>query len=188
MAMHEIDENEYAEYQRLREVATLIQKNPDATRRLQEAVAIAAPDRIGPEIRIRNEVNERLSAIDKKFDDFLAAQTKEREDRHAEESKRELEGRWLKGRSALRAAGYNDDGIAKIEELMEQRGVADHEVAAAYFERENPPPDPVVTGGSRWNFFDMPKDDVSLDALMKGDDEGFLRQAVPAALKDARGR
>ena len=185
---HEIDENEYAEYQRLREVASLIQKNPEATRRLQEAVAIAAPDRIGPEIRIRNEMNERLSGIEKLLADDRAERAKEREERQAEESKRELESRWLKGRTALRSAGYNDDGIAKIEELMEQRGVADHEVAAAYFERENPPPDPVVTGGSRWNFFDMPKDDVSLDALMKGDDEAFLRQAVPAVLKDMRGR
>jgi hypothetical protein len=187
MPMHELDENQYAEYQRLVEITQLVQKNPKATRMLQEAIAEAAPDRIGPEIRIRNEVNEKLAGIEKMIADERAERAKEREERAAEEAKRDIEGRWLKGRSTLRAAGYNDEGISKIEELMEKRGVADHEVAAAYFERENPPPDPVVTGSQRFSFFDMPKDDVSLEALMKGDDEGFLRQAIPAALKDVRG-
>jgi hypothetical protein len=188
MATHEIDENDYAEFQRLREVATLIQKNPEATRRLQEAVAIAAPERIGPEIRIRNEVNEKFSGIEKKLDEFLSGQAKEREERQAESAKRELEGRWLKGRAALRDAGYNVEGIGHVEKLMEERGVADHEVAAAFFERENPPPEPVSTGSSRWDFFNIPKDDVSLDALMKGDEESFLRNAIPAAIKEVRGR
>jgi hypothetical protein len=29
---------------------------------------------------------------------------------------------------------------------------------------------------------------VSLDALMKGDEESFLRNAIPSALKEVRGR
>lgn len=190
MARVEIDENEYAELKRVAEVAQLIGKSPEAVRKLHEAVAIAAPDRAGPEIRIRHEVDEKLSGFEKKFDAFMEAQAKDREEREAEAARRDLEGRWLAGRKKLRDAGYNDDGIQKIEELMEKRGVADHEVAASFFEKENPPPEPAVTGNSRWDFFNggsLATDDTLIGKLMAGDDEAFLASAVPIAIKDARG-
>lgn len=192
MAMREIDENEYAELRRVADVASVIGKNEKARLMLQEAVAIAAPDQAGPEIRIRKEVSERTSGMEAKLDAFLEEQRKERETAAAESARQKMEGQWLAGRRKIREAGYTDEGVAKLEEWMEKRNVADHEIAVAAYERENPPPEPVVTGGSRWNFFDSVggnSGDAALDQFMKtGNDDQFLSTMIPEALKEARGR
>ncbi len=72
---------------------------------------------------------------------------------------------------------------------MEKNGVADHEVAIPAFERLHPPPEPVVSGGARWNFFDQAAgaNDEAMKALMGGNDEAFLSMALPTALKEGRG-
>ena len=186
--MPELDENEYAEFQRLKAVVGKVRQNPAALRKMQEAIADAVPEEVGPEIRIRQEMTEKIGGIEKTLADFVAEQRKEREERQSEETKRELEGRWLKGRAAARKAGYMDEGLDKLEAYMEEKGVADHEIAIPAFEKLNPPPEPVVSGNSRFNFFDQPPQDMGLDLLMKGDDEGFLRKAIPSALKEARGQ
>jgi hypothetical protein len=130
---------------------------------------------------MRREMTDIASDLKKTVADFIDEQKADR-DRHR------LENQWLSGRQKLRDAGYNDEGITKVEDFMEKRGVADHEIAMAAFERENPPPKPVATGGTRWNFFDQrDAGNLGLDALMKGDDDGFLAQALPAALKEGRG-
>jgi hypothetical protein len=190
MAKIEIEESELANLQRVNSVAALIGKNPKARALLQEAVAIAAPDEAGSEHAIRREFSEQFSGVTKKIDDFIEAQNKEREERKADEARRELEGRWARGRAELREAGYNDEGIASVEKLMEQEGVPSHKAAAALHEKLHPPPEPVVAGGSRWNWFDRnaeAENDTAYNALMNGDDEGWLARSIPAALKEVRG-
>jgi hypothetical protein len=91
----------------------------------------------------------------------------------------------------LRDDGYTDEGIAKLREFMRQHGVTDARVAAVAYEQLNPPPPPVETGGSAWNFFAQPPvtaENTGLDLLLQGDDEGFLRVSVPLAIKEARGQ
>lgn len=190
MARVEVDETEYAELQRVANVAKLIGGNPKAREMLQEAVAIAAPEQVGPEIRIRHEVNERFGNLEKTIVDFITSQKTEREEQKADEARRALENRWTTSRGKAREAGYTEEGLTELEAFMEKNGVADHELAIPAFERLHPPPEPVVSGGSRWNFFDQQAgaNDEALKALMSGNDEGFLSVAVPAALKDVRGR
>lgn len=186
--MPELDENQYAEWQRHQQVLALIDKNPEAKKLIQKAVLIGAPEMAGTEPRIRDENEQFKGEITSKLDAFLDEQRKDREDRKADEAKRAMESDWLSGRRKLREQGYDDVGVEKIEEFMEKRGVADHEIAMAAYERENPPPPPIATGGSRWNFFDQrDAGNLGLDALLKGDDEGFLAQALPIALREGRG-
>jgi hypothetical protein len=186
--MPEIDENDYAEWQRHKTVLEKIGKSEEAKKLLQKAVLIGAPEMAGVEPRIRDENEQFKGEITSKLDAFLDEQRKDREERQAAEAKGNMEREWLTGRRKLRDAGYSDEGVEKIEAFMEKRGVADHEIAMAAYERENPPPAPVATGGSRWNFFDQrDAGNLGLDALMKGDDEGFLAQALPIALKEGRG-
>lgn len=189
MATREIDENEYAEWQRLRAVAQAIEKNPKARLKLQEAVAEAAPDQVGPEIRIRNEMNERIGGIESKLDEWMAGQRKDADERKAAEDRAALEGRWTASRQRAAELGYTAEGLEKLEAFMEKNGVADHELAIPAFEKLHPPPEPVVSGGSRWNFFDQAAsaNDEAMKALMSGNDEGFLQMALPAALKEGRG-
>lgn len=190
MAKIEIEESELANLQRVNRVAAEIGKNPKARALLQEAVAIATPDEAGSEHSMRREFSEQFAGVSKKIDDFIEAQNKEREDRKADEARRELEGRWAKGKGKLREAGYTDEGIAAIEKLMEERGIPDHEAAASLHDKLQPPPEPVVTGGSRWNWFDRnaeAENDAAYKALMAGDDDGWLGRSIPAALKEVRG-
>lgn len=189
--MPELDELQYAEYQRVQRLVQQIGKNPKATKLLQEAVAEAAPEEVGPEIRIRNEVNERLSGIEKLIADDKAERAAERERQAADNAQRDLERRWGEGRAKVRAKGLMDDGLPKLEEFMEKNGIADHELALAAYEKLNPPPPPAMSGGSHWNFFDKPADEggaALVDRLMKQDFEGFLGEAVPLAIAEVRGR
>jgi hypothetical protein len=193
MAVREIDELEYAELKRVEQVAKLIGGNPKAREMLQQAVALAAPEQAGPEIRIRQEVTEKLSGIEKMLADDRAERAKEKEERDASDQRHALETRWSQSRAKARDAGYTDEGLTELEAFMEKNGVADHELAIPAFERLHPPPEPVVSGGSRWNFFDQQA--VNGDAVLKSfmdsggqNDEAFLGAMIPAALKEVRGR
>lgn len=184
----EIDETELANLRRVASIAEVIGRNPTARAKLQEAVAIAAPDQAGPETRLRSEFSEGLDAIRQELKADREARQKREEDAAAERARHDLENRWLTGRKAARDAGYTDEGLEKLEAFMEKNGVADHSIAIPAFERLNPPPEPVMTGGQRWNFFDIPKEDVSLKPLFEGNEDGFLGPAINAALRDVRGR
>lgn len=186
----EIEESELANLKRVNDVAALIGKNPKARALLQEAVAMAAPEEAGPEHRIRSEFSEAIGAIREDLKKDREEREREREERATEAAKRDLEKRWTEGRSKARDEGYTGEGLDKLEDFMEKNNIADHKLAIPAFERANPPPEPVVTGGSRWNFFDVQEgveSDAALKDLLNGNDESFLARTVPAALKEVRG-
>lgn len=54
--------------------------------------------------------------------------------------------------SNLRKQGYTDEGISKIEEIMQAKGINDPEVAAAVFDKTNPPAKPKLPGMSSPTF------------------------------------
>ena len=188
MANVEIDETELAALRRYAAVADKMAKHPEARKLVQQAALLADPESVGPEPRIRAEVSEEMKAIRDELKADREARLKEAEERKAQENTRALEQRWLSGRSKAREVGYTDEGLEKLEKWMEERGVADHAIAMPAFERENPPPEPVITGGQKWNFFEQQKDDLTLKPLFDGDEDGFLGPAIGSALKDVRGR
>ncbi len=91
----------------------------------------------------------------------------------------------VEARRKLRDAGYNDEGVAAIEAFMAERRITDYDQAVRAFEREHPPPDPVAVSGPRFSPVTAPTA-PDLGRLLAGDDDGFLAQALPAAL--GRGR
>lgn len=186
----ELDEATIAnlsEMQRIWNVASKISQHPQAREMMQEAVLVADPDSAGPEARIRREAKERDAARDARLDEFLKAQDEEKNRRESDEAKSRLENEWLSGRASARKAGYDGESLGNLEKFMEQKGIADHEVAISHFERLNPPPPPSITGGNRWNFFDVQKEQPDMKALFEQDYDGFLNQAIPAALQEVRG-
>jgi hypothetical protein len=150
----------------------------------------AAPDQAGPEHYLRSEFTEAIGGIRADLAKDREERAKEKQEREAEDAKRALESRWLEGRAKLRADGVMQEGIEAVEKLMEDEGIPSHEAARLLYERRNPPPEPAVTGGSRWNFFDRTAEaanDTAFKALMDGDDDAWLAHSIPAALKEARG-
>jgi hypothetical protein len=90
-----------------------------------------------------------------------------------------------------REAHYTDEGALQLQQFMQQHSIADPMVAMLVFEKMHPPPDPVVGGGTNWNFFDRRDsgaDNAAYQLLLKGDFDGFERVAVPAAIESVRGR
>jgi hypothetical protein len=174
---------------RLYQVAGRLNQHAEAREMLQKAVLIGAPEFAGPEARIRAEVEQQKSSLEKKFDDFVAEQHAERAKREADEAEGRLKSRWTDSRTKAVTAGYSGESLTNLEKFMEERGIADHEVAISHFERLHPPPPPEPTGGSHWNFFDQKKTDtgVDLEPLYAGNDEQFLANMIPVALKEARG-
>jgi hypothetical protein len=87
--------------------------------------------------------------------------------------------------AGLVAQGWTQEAAAQIQQLAAQRGL-DIASAAALFERQHPPPEPVMTGGPRY-FPPPPQATIDLAPLYRGEDEVFLDRAIPAALSEVRG-
>ena len=189
MANVEIDETELAALRRYAQVADKMAKHPEARKLVQQAALLADPDSVGPEPRIRAEIDERLGAFEKTMREDREAREKRDRDAEEKQATRALEQRWLSGRSKAREAGYTDEGLEKLEKWMEDHSVADHGIAIPAFERENPPPEPIITGGQKWNFFEPnTSGDVSLKPLFEGNEDAFLGPAIQSALSDVRNR
>jgi len=192
MANVEIDENELANLRRVYQIADAVGKHPEGRNLLNEAIAVAVPDQAGPEVRLRKELNDRFSSVEKLLLEEREERKREKEAEAEERAKRSLERRWLTTRNQARETGYTDEGLEKLEDFMEKNGIADHTLAMPAFEKLNPPPEPVVSGNSNWGFFDNQgqagEGDAAMKALYAEDYDSFLGQSINTALKEVRGR
>ena len=187
--MPEIDENQLAAFKVYDEFYRKASSNPSHRKLLKQLEKAVYPDAAIPEIdaaeAVTAQIDERLKALDDKLTAFDKRQS-ERDDRDKEN---EIKAKWIAGQRLARDQGYMDEGLEKLEKFMQDRGIFDHDIAIPAFERLNPPPVPTTIGsGEKWNFFDMPSDDASLKSLLEtNNDEQFLREMIPNALRDIRG-
>lgn len=79
---------------------------------------------------------DKLEETNKRLEDFLTAQAKEREDRTQGEAAARLSSDF----AAMRNEGLTEAGEAKVRELMIDRNIADPWAALALWERNNPKP------------------------------------------------
>ena len=189
MALVDIEE---AELGRLRAVnATVVQllQNPKTRTKVLELQKTVNPDLSIPEL---DAVQPALAA-QAKMEADLAAFRREIDDekarREAEKRTAEAQGHWNKGRQFLRKEGWNDEGVAKIEEFMEKRGIADHEVAAIAFEKLNPPAAAASGGTARFDLFgNAANGGDELKALLEGkiSEDAFANTMVQKTLADVR--
>ena len=189
--MVEVDEEQLLRDQQLRETVGRIAKHPKASLMVQEALKLVDPNAATPGLDAMREIQAPIVELQKKFDDFVTETKKEKEDRLAAEKQARLAADWEAGRKALRADKWTDDGIKKLEEFMEQKGILDHDIARAAFEKMHPPPAPVTPGGSgSWNFMEAPAEgDVDLKKLIesRGENDTVLNKMVNDALAEVRG-
>lgn len=188
--MPEIDENQLAAFRQYHDFLSKASANPAQRKLLKQLEKMVYPDAAVPEIdaaeAVKAAVDDQLKALNERFDTW----TKTQEERDAKAKEDEIKAKWAAGQRVARDAGYTAEGLEQLEKFMTDRGVFDHDLAIPAFEKLHPPPEPVSTGnGERWNFFDAPKDDEALGKLLEGNnDEQFLREMIPAALRDVRGR
>lgn len=186
----EIDEVELVA---LRNAAKLLNTSLQGKGREQllRAIKMDNPTLPIPELDARAPVDEAMNGIRddmKALRDQISAEKTAREDA---ENRAKLANQWNEGRSKANKMGYTGESLEALEKFMEEKGVADHEVAAAAFEKLHPQATPVVSQSGRFSndFFSrkIEESDHLNKMLFSGDFDGHLNGAIDQTLKDIRG-
>jgi hypothetical protein len=191
----EIDETDLQRSEALRRTVTALMTNPKSRPLMLQAQKAAFPQLPVPEIDSAQPYVQALQGLNKKIDDFIVGQAKAATDRKAADDQAAFNSKIEAGRAKLRKAGVTDEGLKKIEELMQQHGIVDHDAGLAYFEKLNPPPPPVTpsAGFGSWNFLGAPDGaskeeaaDVQRLIESKGEDEFIIRKMADKAIAEVR--
>lgn len=186
----EVSEEQFLAGQQVSNFVKAALGNPKSRKLLQEAQKIVDPTAVVPK-DYQDEVLEEVAKERQARLDLEAKIQKDKEDREAAERLRTFQDTWLKGKERLSSQGYTAEAITEIEKLAQEKGVADLDIAAAYFDRLHPPAEPVQTSGAgSWDLFQPTKEEKGFVAKMlesHGTDEQALRQEINDALAEARG-
>lgn len=134
--------------------------NPKTRAQVLALMKEVNPNLVIPELDAAKPVLDKVAALEEK----LAAKEKaeaEKEAKAAEAAqKSEIEKTIKGGRKKLSEAGWTKEGIEGVEKLMQERGLADYEAAAALFEKENPKEESTVPSNftKSWDLFEAPAD------------------------------
>lgn len=188
----EVDESVFTAGQKTVEFVRTLMGNPKAKKLLLQAEKTIYPDKKIPEIDEPDPRDLEIEALKKRQDEWEKKTAAEKDEREKAEKLAAFKKNIDDGLAKLRASGVTDEGITAVQKLMDERGIADPEIAFAYLEKMNPPAapsDPVGSGS--WNLFEpSAKDDDYVTKLIKsqGEDEFALRKQVNDTLKEIRGR
>jgi hypothetical protein len=186
----EIDE---AEYNRLKGVAKLaadIHANPEGRKLLEQAHRTINPKAPTPTLEQEQRMAAPLNEVQKQIAELTSLVTKKFSDDETKEKLGALSRQQDEGFARLRDQRYTDEGITKIRELMTEKGILDPEIAAAYFDRINPPSLATPTGSNSFDLIETFNDesDKALQELMssQGNSESALNKLVQESLNDFR--
>lgn len=186
--MPEIDETQLSVLSQTYKFTQAALNNPETRAKMLEIQKALNPNVVTEEdiaARHAKPIIERMDAIQKRLDDREKAEADEREKRgHAALTQKVIDGRKM-----LADEGYTEDGIKKIEEMMETEGVASYSVAKVYYEKLNPPAQP-VTASNRMIDYLVPEtrqsDDMKPLFEGRGQSQAWENQAIRDALADVR--
>ena len=185
----EIDETQLAGLTGVSKTVQSMLGNPKARRLLLQAQKLINPDVAIPELDAAEPIMSEVAALRKELEDDRKARAEDATKRDDDARKADLSSSWERGRADLRAQGYTLEAIEKIEkEVMEKEGIANHKVAAAYFDKLNPAPEPVAPISNRFEPFAPPanEDAVKMQKMLFESPDQFLNTMIPQSLRDAR--
>ena len=190
MATVEVDENVFRAGERLRETLGKIASNPSAKKLLEQAHKLIDANAVTPELDKDEAERKRSGEWEAKFSELQKKVDEDTAKRDKDARLAALNAKFEAGRLALRDAGWTKDAIEGVEKLMEEKGIVDHEIAAAYIEKQSPPAD-VLSPRSygAFEFLEPPKeDDHFLKALLKtrGDADGAVIRRAGEAIAEIR--
>jgi hypothetical protein len=189
----EVDENQLASLQNTAKIVQGLLKNPKTRRKVLEAYKEYDPNAAVPELDVTEPVVQRMNNLEGAVIEFMK---KEREDREQEKTQARLDQirqEAENGRRMLAQRGYTTEGISKLEEFRNQKGLVDYNDAVRLYELDNPPP-AVAEPNSGMNFFDMMHNDVSSESDFNkrlhdslGQDDPAVDRMARQAIADMRG-
>ncbi len=186
----EIDEAEYNRLKGVADLAARIHSNPKGRVLLEQAHRTVNPNAPAPSIEQEQHFSEPLNALQKQVADVAKMVSDRFEKDDSEKKLGAITRQQEEGFARLRDQRYTDEGITKIREIMSEKGILDPEIAAAYFDRINPPAPITPTGSNSINFVEAFNDesDKALQELMssQGNSESALNKLVQESLNDFR--
>lgn len=186
----EIDEAEWNKIQGTMGVLKSIAANPKAAKLVEQAHKMVDPNAPTPKLEADAPLTEALENVNK----TLAELRKEREDEKASrETQQKLDAlRAQQDASWAKLRGLTDEGRKKVQEIMDNKGILLPEDAYLIFERDNPPPPPVMPGGTGpWNFMEPTAEDgQDIKKLIesKGENAPLLDKMIREGLAEVRGQ
>jgi len=169
MARVEIDEAEFVRLSKLNNFAHGLLQNPQSALLVEQAAKIVDPNIKTPRLDQRAAIQSPMQQMQ----DDMAKLRKEIADRDAAVTQNQtlqaLSQKRDEGFRALRRSGWMDDSIAAVEKIMDEKGILDVEIAAAYHEKMHPPQSPAMPGSSGgWNFMEQIDDsDKELNGMIE---------------------
>ena len=155
MPMVEVDELQIQQSNKLKQTVENWLKNPKAKRKILEAVKDADPNARIPELEIEEAARAPVMALETQVAELTKQLATDKADREKEANLNALSGTVEKGKAKLRRDGWTDEGVAAVEKLMEEKGILDVEIAAAFYEKQHPPQAPATPSGvGGWNFME----------------------------------
>ena len=191
MATVELDEVELQRLQKQDRTVHALMANPKAKKKIFEAYKDVVPDARIPELEMEAAAKAPVEALEKEFKDFREQVEKDKAERDKNDRLNALNGTVESGMAKLRRAGWTDDGLTEVRKLMDERGILDVEIAAAYYEKQHPPQEVATPRGvGGWNFVENVQDgEADLKKLLesKGNNEALADKMAREALNEIRG-
>lgn len=170
MALVEIEDSELSRLRSFQEIFDKVGKSPDRMK-LLGLVKTHFPEVPIPEVDAAKPVYDRLEAVEKRIAEREAEWEKREKEREEEEAKRSANRQIADSRRKLREAGWDDEGIEKIEAYMQEKNNPDYDSAASHVRSQMPAPSdnmPATFAGQSWNWFRPEEGDEDHKLLAKG--------------------
>ena len=171
----EIEQDEFAKLQAelnasrpAKQVLDKIGSKPETRQKFWKLLKEVSPETPIPELDAAKPVLDEVDALRKELEEMKKTKAEEAAESAKKAREQEAASKITSGRSALRKAGWTDEGIAKVEKKMEERGLADYEAAAALVEKEEPADEPIVPAHTDRSFdlFTPPTEDGDIKAAL----------------------
>lgn len=167
MARVELDEVELQRLQKQDATVHRLMSNPQAKKKILQAYKDVDPNVRIPELELEEAAKAPVTALEKTVTELRQELADDKKARDDEKRLAALTGSVESGIAKLRRAGWTDDGLTEVRKLMDERGILDPEIAAAYYEKQHPPQSPAnPSGQGGWDFMAAPaEDDTYIKAI-----------------------
>ena len=193
MATVEHDEVDLMRLRKQDQTVHALLANPKAKKKIFEAYKEQWPDARIPELELEEAARAPVVELETKVQELQKKIDEDKAEREKEAKLAALNGTVETGMAKLRQSGWTDEGLGEVKKLMEERGILDPEIAAAYYEKQHPPQLPATPSGvGGWNFMEAPAEgDEYTKALISSrenaNNEALAMREAGKALQDFRG-
>lgn len=185
MPLIEVEESDFQNSSAAKQLLDKFASNPKLRPKLLGLIKELNPDAAIPELDAATPLREELDALRKEVTGTVGEL---KELLETGTRKREVEDTINSERRKLRKSGWDDEGIQKIESLMQERGLTDYEAAAALVEKQMPKPAVVEQGDildHGWNIATPDEKDTDHQLLLKNP-VAFQKQETRKFLAELR--